>query len=552
MMTSIARIVAVAAVAAACGPLNGRLHAQDPGATPDTARNRDLPRLEIPEITIVGKKAITLPFARKGEIYDVPLYEAPPPDTGLLTDRPPIDLPGGSLPRYEQREMPWRLSAEASGGRYGSLGLRGYVDYHTQTWNLSTTGGYRRTDGHVDNSSGNAFDVGGRYTSLVSTDNDLLRNFRVHGDLRFSHDAFGMFGMTPAGTERDRDRYSIGVGVASIRRSGLVFDFAVGAEILSVNDSRAGADSGVTVTTPALRAGVTADVGVARLITEFRYTNSSLDYQNSLPSPSLYSIVGAVQWRISESFFIKTGGDFSGGTGTDEVSRTRISPLAELEWEVDRGRKVNFWFRPGMTLTSYPDLAEKIPYLAREVMMIPEEKTVDLGGSIWYNSGMLTLEASGDYSKSTNRPLIVTDSNGIHPEFAGTWQTVLKLEGSIRPSDGFRLDFNGALRPARENGGSSQLPMTPLGEAGVQGEFGLVPGWTFTAASRYWYKQNVDRGGSLSIGGVFLVDAGASTDLIPRVLISAGVHNLLDRKYSWWGGYPARGLDLFFTVKARL
>ncbi|HLF15078.1 MAG TPA: hypothetical protein VI932_09350, partial [Bacteroidota bacterium] len=68
---------------------------------PDSVVRKDLPRLEIPEITIVGKKAITLPFARKGELYDVPLYEAPPPDSGLLTDRPPVDLPPGSLPRYE-------------------------------------------------------------------------------------------------------------------------------------------------------------------------------------------------------------------------------------------------------------------------------------------------------------------------------------------------------------------------------------------------------------------------------------------------------------------
>jgi len=552
MMPSISRIFIGAAIFAAGYFSHGTLLAQASGSTPDTVRNRELPRLEIPEITIVGKKAITLPFARKGEIFDVPLYEAPPPDSSLLTDRPPLNLPGGSLPRYQQREMPWRVSAEASAGRFGSLGLRGYVDYHTQSWNLSTTGAYRRTDGHVTAASGNEFDVGGRYTSLVSTDNDLLGNFRINGDLNFRHDAFGMYGMMPAGTNRGRDRYSIGAGVSSIRRSGLVFDLSVGAEIFSVNDEYTGVDSGITVTTPLLKAGVTADVGIARVITEFRYTTSSLDYQNSLPSPTLLSFVGAVQWRISEKFFIKTGGEFSGGTGTDEASYTHIAPLAELEWEINPGRKVNFWFRPEMTLTSYPDFAVQIPFLTREVMMIPEEKAIDLGASIWYNSGMLTVEASGEYIKSTNRPLIVTDSTGIHPEFAETWQTIVKIEGSVKPSDKFRIDFNGVVSPAREKGGDSQLPMTPLGEAGVQAGFDLIPGWTFTAASRYWYKQNVDRSGALSIGGVFLIDAGASTDLIPNVLISAGIHNLLDRKYSWWGGYPARGLDLFFMVKARL
>ena len=45
--------------------------------------------------------------------------------------------------------MPWRISAEGSAGSYGAFGALGYVDYHTQRWNLSTVGGYRRTDGHV-------------------------------------------------------------------------------------------------------------------------------------------------------------------------------------------------------------------------------------------------------------------------------------------------------------------------------------------------------------------------------------------------------------------
>ena len=56
-------------------------------------QRRDMPRLEIPEITIVGKKAITLPFARKGELFDVPIYDAPPPDSSLLLERPPVMMP---------------------------------------------------------------------------------------------------------------------------------------------------------------------------------------------------------------------------------------------------------------------------------------------------------------------------------------------------------------------------------------------------------------------------------------------------------------------------
>ena len=44
---------------------------------PQEKKPEEPPSLEIPEITIIGKKAITLPFARKGELYDVNIYEAP-------------------------------------------------------------------------------------------------------------------------------------------------------------------------------------------------------------------------------------------------------------------------------------------------------------------------------------------------------------------------------------------------------------------------------------------------------------------------------------------
>jgi outer membrane receptor protein involved in Fe transport len=545
MKTMTMRMIVLCGLAALAAPRAG-------AQAPDTVVRKELPRLEIPEITIVGKKAITLPFARKGEIYDVPLYEAPPPDTGLLTDRPEIELPPGSLPRYEQREQPWRVSAEASAGRFGTLGFLGYVDYHTQRWNLSTTGGYRRTDGHASNTGGDEYHLGGRYSALVTTDNDLLRNFRLNGDLEFRHDAFGMPGILPAGTERGRDNYTVGAGFSSVKRDGLVMDFSVAADILSVNDEWGGADSGVTVTSPAIDASVAGDMGTFRLITGFGYESSSLDYPGGASSPSLWTLAGALQWSPSDGFFLRAGGEYSGGSGTDDVSRSRLSPRAELEWRIDAGRKVNLWARPGMTLATYSALAAKVPYLAREIAMIPEARTIDAGGSVWYNSGMLTLELSGEYSRSDNRPVLVTDSGRIRTEFAPTWESRIGVEGTLRPGPAFRVRFNGAFRPSRERGGDSQLPMTPIADAGGHLEFDLTGWWTLNAAARYWSKQNVDRAGSRSIGSAVVLDAGASTTLIPRVLLSGGVRNLLDKQYEWWSGYPARGLDFYVTARARL
>jgi hypothetical protein len=539
-------VAAVLALAAGAGA-----QAPDSAARPDSAVRRGMPTLEIPEITIVGKKAITLPFARKGEMYDVPVYEAPGPDSALLTERPPIDLPSGSLPRYEQRENPWRISAEGLAGSYSTFGLIGYVDYHTQRWNLSTVGGYRRTDGHVDNSAGDEYRLGGRYTSLVTTDNDVLRDFRLNGDIEFRHDAFGMPGLAAAGVERGRDLYAFGAGVSSVKRDGIVYDFTVAADVLSVDDAAVASDSGITATSPSVDLSVAGDLGDFRLITGFSYTGSSLDYQHGVSSPSLASLLAALQWRIAAGMSFRAGAEYAGGTGTDDVSRSRLSPLAELDWDIGAGRRVNLWFRSGMKLTAYTQVANDIPYLAREVDMVPETRTLDLGGSVWYNSGMLTLQLTGGYARADNRLLVLADSGRIFTGFGGTWESKVGVEGTIRPQTGFRVRFNSTLRPSQERDADSQLPMTPLFDAGAQAEYDLAEKWTLNAALRGWTDQNVDRAGSSSIAGAVVVDAGASTTIVPQLLLSAGVRNLLDQRYEWWSGYPARGIDVYLTAKAR-
>ena len=517
---------------------------------PDSVR-KEMPRLEIPEITIVGKKAITLPFARKGEIYDIPVYEAPGPDSALLTERPPIDLPPGSLPRYEQREDPWRLSAEASAGSYASFGGLGYLDYHTQRWNLSAVGGYRRTGGHVDNSEGDELRLGARYSSLVTTDNDVLRDFRLNADGEFRRDGYGMYGLAVPAVERERDLFAFGAGFSSVRREGIVIDFAVSADVMSVDDSGPSADSGITATSPAVDLTVAGDAGDMRLIGGFRYAGSSLDYQHSVSSPSLAALLAAIQWRLSPEVRLKAGAEYAGATGTDGVSRDRFSPLAELEWDPGAGRRVEVWFRSGMGLTPYTKLANDVPYLAREVDMVPETRTVDIGASVWYNSGMLAIGLTGEYARADNRLLIVTDSGRITTGFGGTWESKVAVDGTLRPEEGFRVKFNGALRPAKERGADHQLPMVPVFDAGAQAEYDVAPQWTLSAALRGWTEMNADRTGTTTVPGAAVVDAGVSTTLLPQVLLSAGVRNLLDQDWQWWAGYPARGIDFFVTAKAR-
>src|SRR5207245_3006151 len=130
-----------------------------------------------PEITSVGKKAITLPFARRGQVYDVDVSEAPPADSSILGQPPSMSLLSGSLPRYEQREMPWRFSAEGSLGSFTTANARGYFDYKGQQWGIVGDGGLRTTQGHTRNASASAFLANAAFRSIVATDNELVNTF---------------------------------------------------------------------------------------------------------------------------------------------------------------------------------------------------------------------------------------------------------------------------------------------------------------------------------------------------------------------------------------
>ena len=140
----------------------------------DTLR-QVLPSLELPEITIVGKKAVTLPFARKGEKYDVMLYQAPPADSSLIGERQDISFLPASVPDYKERRKQWHLSLNGFAGSIGSAGAHSYVTYDDETWKLDGEAGLSGTRGHVHNADASSGKLGVNASTLVKTDNKIGR-----------------------------------------------------------------------------------------------------------------------------------------------------------------------------------------------------------------------------------------------------------------------------------------------------------------------------------------------------------------------------------------
>ena len=528
----------------------GLAPAQEKSGTRDTV---GLPQLEIPEITIVGKKAIMLPFARKGEIYDVTLYEAPPPDTGLLGDHRSISLPQGALSRYEEHQMPWRASVEGSFGSFTTAGVKAYVDYKTQEWGLYGNGGYRTTQGHTADAPGSTVDLDVRAHSLLSTDNDVLRGLRVSGGFGVRHDSYGMFGIPGGSTDRARSNVSFAAEIGSVNRQGNVFDLTLDTRVWNITDTHKGVDSGVSVVSPDLRASFKTDVRDVRLGADVTYVGSSLNYPRSPQSPSVLGFSAGARWKFANQWFVHAGALYQNGSGSDGSNTMLVAPTAILQWEASEDREWLFWFQPELHLSTYDEHVRENPYLVREIALRPEKRPVHLGSSLSYKNEDLSLRLSGSFTHSTDRDVALADSGGrIGLAYIDADQVVAEASGMFNPSSGLRVKFSGTLQPGHETGTSVQLPMVPIVQLRSRGEVDPTATLTVWSSLEYWSRRNVDRSGDRTLGDVVQLGCGVSTRAVPRTVFSLEITNLFNAGYEWWSGYSAPGRQLMLDAKINL
>ncbi len=526
----------------------GVLRSQDTPAPQDTAGA--LPRLDIPEITIIGKKAIILPFARKGELYDATIYTAPPPDTSLLGTRRMMPLPIGALPRYEEQLDPWRASVSGGIGNYTSGNLYGYLDYTALTWGVGGTAGFATTRGHTTNANGRTvqFELNGH--SIVQTDNTILNDFRADGTVSYDVDKYGMYGISTADIQRTRKTFGLNGMLGSTNREGAVIDLSLGANIIDLSDALPAGDSGISVVAPSILGTFSTDINATRIVAGIRYRNSSLNYAHTTQSPGLLELSGGAKWRIGSSILITLRGIFQHASASDGTDRSLIAPDAVVSWEADKDRTWSFWFSPELSLEGYDELLRANPYLVREILMKPRSSPVRFGSTLRYNSAGISFELEGSYAHSNDYGVELADSGRIRLGYVDADVLKIGANGTITFTDPLVLQLNGAIQPARAKSDNSQLPMTPLARIGARLQYDAPIRITFWSAGNYTSKRNVDIGGSRTLRDAVLFDAGVSTHAIPRTSLSFHIENIFNTAFQWWEGYSAPGRQ--FMVEANI
>lgn len=532
------------------------LHVLCPGnfvfAQEQEKKAEEPPKLEIPEITIIGKKAITLPFARKGEIYDVDIFTAPEPDSSLLGLPPAVSLLTGALPRYEQQQKPWRLSVEGGLGSFSKGSAGGYLDYKAEHWGLMTNLGFATTNGHTKNASASQFGAGSAVLALVNTDNQILKSFRASAGLNISRYAYGLYGITGSTVRRTDNQFDVHANLGTLHRAGSVLDLELGAVFTSLTDSYSGTDSSVSIVSPGIKVLYSTGIRNVDVETGISYSGSSLDYRQPTQSPSVFNLVGAAAWKIADRWRLKLGGSYSSGSDSKGADQMLTSVQALTELEVDSSGTVSFWFRPEMNLSAYHEQLRRIHYVTREIVLQPERVPVNLGSTLLFRRGILTLALKGSYAQYTNKSMPVVDSGIIRVEYGEARIAGIAAEVTIGAMQSSRLEFSGFLTSAHETGSSAQLPMVPVVRVSGKGEIDFHKPLTVWCSAEYQGPRNVDRLGTQSISGFVLLNAGMTTSALPRTVLSGEVRNLLNWNYERWGGYVAPGIELNLTAKISL
>ncbi|MFI5251825.1 MAG: hypothetical protein ACHQQQ_05250 [Bacteroidota bacterium] len=546
-------------------PLFATAQVVAPPAALDTSKIQgEMPKLEIPEITIVGKKAITLPFARKGEIFDVDVYEAPPPDSSILLTRPILPLPVGQYNKYEERINVWRVAVDGSLGSFSTAGGNGYVNYKSEQWDFYGSGGFLATGGrsidnffaaHPPTMNASANNVHGEFDirTLLPTDNDFLKTLRFFVASKFFGEQYNYFGIDGVESNRVRQNSFLTGGFGSVNRQGTVLDFNLSVNNWNINDARTSLpDSQVSLISPKIQTTLATDFGRFRFVTDLEYASSSLNYQHPTQSPTSLNWFSGLRWQVLDRWFLQAGGYYGYGTASDGGSKTILMPSAVMNWDIDAAREFTVWWKPELQLQSYAQLTLDNPYLDRELVLRPIRTPVNIGASFWFNEPYMVFEVQGSLKQSSNRPVTLSDHGRMTIAYLDAVESIVEFKGSLLPFKLMTLKYSGKINRAVPKDGDTQFPMTPLVTLHGTGEFGLTLPVKIYFSGDYTSPRNIDLNGAKQLTSTLLFGTGVSTTVIPNAVLSLDIANILNTSYYLWDGYPAPGIDLSIGLKYKI
>ncbi len=531
------------------------------GTTPLLAQGGgDLPPLEIETVTVIGRRVVVLPKAKKGEVLDTTLYTLPPGDTLLFGERiSNLGGTGGPLPEYGEFTSPLKLDAEASLGSFLSPRAIVRAEYIRPTFDVTGILDYRGTAGHTDSAEASSLLIGAQISKAFGDENLPLNRFRVSGGFERIGDSYYLYGNTVSPFDRSRAVTRFNIGLRSEEDLPVEFSFDLGLTSTSVEDRDVDTIRDVSATTPAFSAdmaGVISDSTLrARLGLDFITT--SLNYSFATLTPAYLSVRGDLEWQPAPRVFLTGGLIYASGENSDSGSASLILPRLSARYELSPSLAVFAWYAPELRAPSYRDRILHAPYVNREVVLHPERVPVLVAAGTRISLPAMTVEVRGRYEKGEGTPVVVATAPG-DLSYAYVNSTTAGIEGNIRMEITRAIAITGdaIFRSATVDSTSDELPMTPAVDVRGRLGFAFTPEIDIFGSLTFQSTQRTVLGSGLlpddaqRIPARFLLGGGGSYRILPNLQAFAEITNLLNYSYDLWQNYSAPGFEVRGGVRA--
>lgn len=532
--------------------------AQGPGGT-------NVPPLELESVTVIGKRMVVLPKARKGEVIDTSVYALPPGDSLLFSERiSNLQGPGGALPGYREQESPLKLDAEASIGSYVSPRVAVHAEFSRPTFDASAFADFLHTEGHIDAARASGFRVGANGSASLGDVSAPIGRFRLSADIEHGADEYTLYGLSSATVNRSRSVTRFGIGLHDEGRSHVRYALGLSLESAGITDDTASIAREATATSPMLTLDVGGDFDstlTARLRAAF--TSTTLRYATATQTPAFVSAFGDLEWRASSATRLSVGLVAASGQNSDSGSSSLVMPRAAIRHDLDSSLTIFAWFTPELRAASFADRMLHAPYARREMQLRPERVALAAAAGGRWSVPALTIEARLFAEQSDVTAVVVADA----ADNAQTWRDLstttfgvaVGVETEVNEHVGFEADA--LFRRAVLDDFDETAPLSPAAE--VRARVSYVPDPVGRALRLYGTADiRTSQRAILGSNTVPTVDpdlparllfgCGAAYQLLENLQATLDISNLLNYKYDLWLGYSAPGFEIRGGIKVTL
>ncbi len=520
-----------------------------------------LPTLEIENVTVIGKRTVVLPKARKGEVLDTSVYRLPAGDSLLFAERiSNLGGPGGALPGYREFEQPLRVAAEASLGTYISPRVLISGEYVRPAYDLGAGVDFRNTAGHVDSAKATSVLLGAHGSLLLGDEGSPIGRFRLSAGVDYSSDSYSLYGRAAGAVDRSRTASTIALTMRDEASGSIHYSLGLNISQTSVADTRSDTTAEASATVPLfnLSAGTRVDSAL-ELRAGFVFASTSLRYGVATQTPSYLSAMAEVEYRANERTVLTGGIVAAQGENSDSGSAGLVMPRLSARYSLAPTLALYAWFAPELRGPSYREQVMLAPYVEREITLHPERIPVNVAFGTAATIGTVALDARLFYQTIENLPAVVATAPGtLVVEHVDASIVGLAATATVQLAEDLELQCEGIFRSSRVADSSVDVPMTPAVDLRVRAGyrfndridiFGTLAAQTEQRTVLATTSLPVD---AQRVGPRLLIGGGASYRLFDRLKAFIELDNAIGYSYQRWQNYSAPGFELRGGVRVAL